>query len=149
MVWVNFDSPLLMDLMRARVSRSARLLLLEMYAFSVNQLSDGLVDVRLSMISDADEPDALVEELCAAGFVQATQDGYFLSRFLETNATKEVIEASRQKNRDRQERHRKHKNGDHSMCIRGRWCPRGEIVPDVCLVPDGDLTDHSLLAGLK
>lgn len=113
-----------------KVSRDARLLHIEATVYCATVLTDGEVRVRLPRITDADTPEALAQELVDAGMWEATADGYRLTDYLLHNRPRTEVELSKAASRERKERSRLHKLGNHSMCLRGRYCPDGQVTRD-------------------
>ena len=106
-------------------------ILLEVQAFNqcAKTASNGYIRTRLSKLIEATDTSALAGELVAAGFWEVTDDGYYVVNYLSHNLSGEDQELARAGARERQQRSRKHKLGDHSMCIRGNYCKLGEIEP--------------------
>jgi len=106
-------------------------ILLEVQAFNqcAKTASSGFLHTRLSKLIEATDTSALAGELVAAGFWEVTDDGYYVVNYLSHNLSGEDQELARAGARERQQRSRKHKLGDHSMCIRGNYCKLGEIEP--------------------
>lgn len=107
-------------------SRSARLLLVEMYVWSNRMLTDGRVPANvLRRISDAEDPAAEVAELAAAGLVESADKGAWQLDWTDqetaeqVNARKDRRAENQRQYRDRKERHGR---GDHSTCD-SRYCP--------------------------
>jgi hypothetical protein len=112
----------------ANVSRDARLLHIEGLVYCATALTDGLVSVRLARISDAPDPQAAADELVAAGLWSQVGNHYQIDDYLHHQPSASEVERRRSDARQRAERSRRHKRGDHSMCIKGRYCPDGAVI---------------------
>lgn len=109
------------------VSRSARLLLVELYVYANRHTTDGRVpEAALPRLTDAEDWPALLEELAGAELVEQAPPDWLLD-WTEQEAADRVharkaYSAEKQKRyRDRKERHAR---GDHTACD-PRFCERG------------------------
>lgn len=129
MSYALLSDDLLLQLEAAGISREARLFYLEGIVHCATGLSDGHIRVRLTRISDADDPDACAQELLASGVWRKTADGYEIVDYLQHQQSAETVQSKRADARLRAERSRRHNRGDHSICIKGRFCPDGALSP--------------------
>jgi len=102
------------------VSRSARLLLVEMMVWSNRMLTDGLVPPNaLRRICDVDDIDKDLAELLDAGVVTELGDGRLQLDWTHQE-TAEKVSKRRKDNEEKQRRYRerkeRHKQGDHGLC---------------------------------
>jgi hypothetical protein len=130
MSYANLSDDMLARLEHDGVSRDARLLYVEGIVHCATALTDGEIRVRLPRLSDAEDVEALADELVAAGYWQRTDYGYGIGDYLKHNRTRDSIIASRDSNRQRQEdyreRGRRHRAGDHSLCT--SRCPDKDVT---------------------
>lgn len=107
-------------------------ILLEVQAFNhaAKSSSDGYIRTRLAKLIDSPDPALLAAELVAQGFWEVTDDGYYCVNYLQHNLSADMVDMAREGARERKERSRRHKLGDHSMCIVGRYCPDGQVEPN-------------------
>ncbi len=110
------------------VGRSARLLHVEALVWCNRLLTDGAVPRgALPRLSDSPDPDADVTELVAAGLWAETDTGWQLDWADQEAAAN--VEQRRAQYRARDERRRKHNDGDHSLCDPKRcWVLRGDTT---------------------
>jgi len=109
------------------ISRDARLLMFESYLYCAEASTDGHIRAALSRICDSPDPAAAADELTKTGFWESTEEGYFVQSFLNDNLEANYVELLRENAVERKRRNRLHKVGDHSICIKGNFCPAGEI----------------------
>ncbi|MFY9219870.1 MAG: hypothetical protein WAO40_04935, partial [Candidatus Nanopelagicales bacterium] len=127
MTWVGLPIDILERLERLGVSRDDRLLYVEGFVYAGQYMTDGVVTSRLPRLSDHPDPAAAAAHLVEIEVWEHHDDSYFISDYLSANLTSEEITRRKADLRIRQERSRRHKAGDHSKCIRGRYCPDGVI----------------------
>jgi hypothetical protein len=112
-------------LTRLRLDRSTRMLFIELLTYCSRNLTDGLIDVPLNMVTDHPAPAVAINELIERGLVEDQGDTYYLPEFLATNYTAERVErlksAARKRKSDYNERQALHAAGDHSKCTKN--CP--------------------------
>jgi len=107
------------------VTRSARLLLLEMYVYGNRHTTDGEVpEAAIPRLTDAEDWRGLLADLAAAGLVEAVDGGAWQLDWSEQE-TAEQVKARREANQEKQRRYRdrkeRHQRGDHSECD-PRYC---------------------------
>lgn len=95
-----------------------------------------LLDLRipkrdLARFAFSPDAEAAAKDLEAAGWWLDEGETWLLAYHPEWQQTREQVEAQRADMRERQERSRRHRAGDHSMCIRGRYCPDGAVTRSV------------------
>lgn len=130
MNWVALPHNILERLEREGLSRNDRLLYVEGMAYASQNLTDGVVTARLPRLSDHPEPEDAAARLVEATAWELLDDGnYLITDYFTANLTREEIERRKEDARVRQERSRRHKVGDHSKCVRGRYCPEGALDP--------------------
>ncbi|MDO8308144.1 MAG: hypothetical protein Q7V58_07285 [Actinomycetota bacterium] len=83
MSYALLSDDVLLKLEHGRVSRDARLLHIEATVYCATALTDGELAVRLSRISDAEDPAALARELATAGVWEETSTGWRILDYLE------------------------------------------------------------------
>lgn len=119
------DDPVMMAL-----DRDARLFHLELTTWSVKHLQDGFVPTfALRRVSDSPDVEGATAQLLAGGLLEAQEGGYLLTRFAEQQMSAEDVQRTRDKWKADKVRNRLHRLGDHSMCTRGNYCPKGEVEP--------------------
>jgi hypothetical protein len=106
------------------VSRSARLLLVEMFIWSNRLLTDGRVPVAaLPRLSDEPDLAGAMDELVGGGLVDRDDDAYQLD--WSDQLTAEHVKEGRAYNAEKQKRYRdrrdRHIRGDHTACD-SRFC---------------------------
>ncbi|CAB4969707.1 MAG: hypothetical protein F2840_16195 [Actinobacteria bacterium] len=119
-----------MHMIRLRLDRSDRHLFTELLTHCTRNLTDGLIDVPLTLVTDHADADEAVSRLIAAGLVDRHPQGLVIAQeFLQHQRTKARVEDDRAKNRAYQdayrERGRLHGIGDHRKCTKG--CPNQGI----------------------
>lgn len=95
------------------------------------ELRDGSVrrgDARRA--SDVDDPDATLTELTGAGLLRDDGDTVTVVNILEHIPTEAQL-AKKEADRERQQRNRAHKKGDHSLCVPGGHCDVANGKPSV------------------
>jgi len=110
------------------VSRSARLLLVEILVWCNRHLLDGrITDNALRRCTDAPDVDALRDELTAAGALVRTEDDRAWQVDWSDQERAETVIGRREARAETQRRYRerteKHKAGDHSVCD-PRYCSK-------------------------
>lgn len=129
MPYAKLDDTLLDRLEDSGVSRDASLLYVEGLSYCSRVLSDGILPARLAKLSSSPDPEAAGEELVSAGWWQPGEGGYVVVDYLMHQDSATVVLSRREQAAERQRRSRLHKGGDHSMCVRGRYCPDGQQEP--------------------
>lgn len=101
------------------VGADVAMLHLSALAYSARQMTDGRIPRRqLRRLWPVDDLDQAVRVLVDAGWWEAIGDGYAISTWRDHLLSADEVERKRASNRERQERFRRHKAGDHSMCQR-------------------------------
>lgn len=120
-----FDRPAVIEL-----SRSARLLDLEGRVWCNKVLTDGAIPrAALRRLTDSDDVDQDLAELVQIGLWERTDDGYQIADWTEHQESREVVEQRRGEMRERQDRSRRHRAGDHSTC-RPSYCKNAPVTRD-------------------
>lgn len=123
MTWTRLSDDFLDRPDLIEVSRSARLLYVESLVFANRHGTDGFIRRRaLRRLTDSPDPETDAAELVTAGVWQTLGDEGWQVDWSDQIRADEV-EAQRSLNRERKERSRRHKAGDHSMC-RPSYCDR-------------------------
>jgi hypothetical protein len=130
MTYALLSDDLMLRLEASGVSRDARLLHVEAIVYCATALTDGDVRIRLPRISDAEDTDGCADELVEAGLWERIAGGYRVLDGMEHQRSRDEVELAREAARERKERSRRHKLGDHSMCLKGRYCPDGRVTRD-------------------
>lgn len=127
MTWVGMPVDIVERLERHGLSRDDRLLYVEGFLYAGQYLTDGTITPRLARISDHPDPNAAAQRLVEAEVWEQVDDGAFIVvDYFTANLTRDEIARRKEDARLRQERSRRHKAGDHSICVRGRYCPDGQ-----------------------
>ena len=127
MSWFGVPVDLLERLEREGLSRDDRLLVIEAFAYCSQFNTDGFVTARLPRLSDHPDADAAADRLVKAGIFKLAAGGYFIDAYSESNLSKDEIDKRKANFRQRTERSRRHLAGDHSLCLKGRYCPQGQL----------------------
>lgn len=145
-----------MHMIRLRLDRSDRHLFTELLTHCTRNLTDGLIDVPIALVTDHADADEAVSRLIAAGLVDRHPQGLVIATdFLKHQRTKAEVEDDRAKNRANtrayRERGRLHGIGDHRKCTKG--CPNQgiDLRKDLThgLSKDGQSNPLSLLSDPK
>lgn len=136
MTWAKLDDTFHQDPQLQRLSRDTRLLYVEGLAYCAQQLTDGFIaDYMLRKITDSPDPVQAAQELVDGGvWATAEQDrdkGWQIVGYLTTQSSREDVEKARKLSAETTARNRRHKAGDHSTCIKGRYCPEGSVTRHV------------------
>ena len=127
MTWVGMPVDIVERLERLGLTRDDRLLYVEGFLYAGQYLTDGTVTARLPRLGDHPDADAAAARLVDAQVWEHIDDGaYVIVDYFTANLTREEVTRRKEDARLRQERSRRHKAGDHSICIRGRYCPDGQ-----------------------
>lgn len=117
MTWAKVSDTFIDDPVLLALPRGVRLLYVEGTVWSCKQETDGQVPAHVvGRITDEPDPLAAVEQLVDAGLWDRTDDGFVIVGFELQQRSSEELEAARKLNAVRQERHRRHRSGDHSKC---------------------------------
>lgn len=137
-----------MAMIRQRLDRSDRHLFTELLAHCTRNLTDGVIDVPLAMITDHDDAQAGVEHLIDAGMLERIDDGLVISEdWWKNQRSREQVEKYRTENRKRYEAYKdrgaRHKLGDHRTCT--SKCPQAgkDLRSDAEKADDPDEVDQS------
>lgn len=99
--------------------------------YANRNLTDGRLSVnRVKVLFPVADLDATVAALVKAGWWELDPDGVQIVDYLETQPSADQVRARHRETAERQERSRKHRAGDHSMCIEGWYCPQGAVTRD-------------------
>jgi hypothetical protein len=99
----------------APMSRSARLLVIELILWSNAQLTDGEIPrFMLRRITDSETIEADLKECLETGIVQEHGEAYQVD--WSDQLSKDQILSNRKATAERQDRYRRHKADDHSLC---------------------------------
>jgi hypothetical protein len=120
MTWTKLGDELLDDMRLLNLQRSDRWLYAEGLLFANRTLSNGVLDRRLiGRFTDADEPLVAAARLVDAELWEDIAVGWLIVDFEETQRTRDEVEKTREKSHLRTTRSRKHRAGDHSLCLQG------------------------------
>jgi hypothetical protein len=128
MPYANLSDDLLDRLDEMGLDRDTMLLAVEGILYASRLLTDGHVKARLSKVSSSPDPEAAAERLVAAGVWERTEGGFRIVDYLVCNRPRVEVQRSQADARDRKRRSRLHKEGDHSLCIKGHYCPDGHVT---------------------
>jgi hypothetical protein len=122
MTWTKIGDDYFDRIEVLELSRDARILDLEATEYSNRNLSDGRVPAAAQRRStDSPDVDMATTELVKAGLWEITPDGWQIADWTEAQETADQVRRRQQVSRDRQTRHRMHREGDHSLCD-SHWC---------------------------
>jgi hypothetical protein len=121
MSWHVVDDSLLERLAHAGLSIEHAYLHLEALAYCSRLATNGVLPADLSRVSRV--PDAVhgAAALWRLGMWEPHPTGWEIVGYLDEQRSAERIEADKQRARERAERSRRHKSGDHSLC-RPSYC---------------------------
>jgi hypothetical protein len=129
--WAKFDDRFTENPDLLALPRGVRLLYIESIVWSCKLLQDGVIPAHvLTRISDEPNVEQAAQQLVDARFWTRTETGYVIGDFLEHQPSRAEVEKRRADTAARQERSRRHRNGDHSMCTQGTYCPQGAVTRD-------------------
>lgn len=117
MSWVKlsddwFEEPHVED-----IGADAAMLHLSALAYSARHSTDGVVPRRaLRRLYPIDDADTMITTLVDAKLWEPTSAGYLLNDWSEHILSADEVTRIREQNRIRQDRLRRHNNGDHSLC---------------------------------
>lgn len=122
MTWAKLDDrfndhPVLLGL-----PRTVRLLYVEAIVWCCKHETDGAIPAAaVPRFTDAEDVPACVDQLVDAGLWSETSSGWQVVDFLANQRSAADIAAARERNAARQERWRRHRDGDHEKCD-PRYC---------------------------
>jgi hypothetical protein len=133
MTWAKLDDRFHQDPQMMRLARGVRLLYVEGLTYCAQQLTDGFVaDYMLRKITDEPDPDTAAAALVDGGLWEPAErdrdKGWQVVDYLVNQSSREDVERQRALSAETTARSRRHKAGDHSTCINGRYCPAGEVT---------------------
>lgn len=80
--------------------------------WTMRRVSGGVITRReVNRLAETEDPDAAVQELLKQGFWSEENEGYRIEHHMKLQLEKEVIERRREKDAERQRRHRRKKLG--------------------------------------
>jgi hypothetical protein len=130
MTWTKLGDEFADDADTARLSDAAVRTHIDALVWSNRRLLDGRIPKKdLPRFAFSLDAEAAMKELETAGWWNDDGDAWELAHHPEWQQSRKTVEQLREEARERQERSRRHKRGDHSMCIRGRFCPDGAVTP--------------------
>lgn len=98
------------------------MLMLTALAYCADQTDDGwIARRRLRKLWTVDDLDQSIERLVKAGELEEHGDRLFFTHWRRFILAAEEVDRIKESSRERTERSRKHKRGDHSMCL-SRYC---------------------------
>ncbi len=131
MTWAKLSDTFIDDPDLLALPRGVRLLYVESIVWSCKHETDGAVPAHVvHRITDEPEVDKAVDLLLERSFWSRTDTGFEIVGFLDDQISAEQVARRRADERLRQERSRRHKAADHSLCIAGRYCPEGAVTRD-------------------
>lgn len=131
MTWARFDDSFGDDPTMLRLPRGVRLLYVEGIVWCCRHLTDGLLERHvLRRVTDEPDVEAAAALLVEVGLWEVVDGGYHVVNFLAAQPSKDTVEERRAEAKERQDRSRRHRKGDHSKCLRGRYCPEGGVTRD-------------------
>lgn len=129
MSWVKLDDNAPDDPRALKLPRGVRLLHMEALAWASRHMTGGVIPQgSLARLTDEPDPDAAAAELVAAGLWELTKDGWQLLWLQDDQPGPELVAKWRERNRRKQDRHRRHVAGDHSACS-PRYCKAASRNP--------------------
>lgn len=99
--------------------------------YANRNLTDGRIGAnRVKVLFPVVDLDSTVVALVKAGWWELDPDGIRIADYLDNQPSADTVRAKREESAERQERSRKHRAGEHSMCIEGWYCPQGAVTRD-------------------
>jgi hypothetical protein len=130
MVWAKISDTFYDDPVLVTLPRDDRLFLVEATTWCCKHETDGTFPkASVSRFTDAPDVAGTLARLVAIGRLRESEAAFELVDFLVEQRSKERIDADRAQAAFRQERSRRHKEGDHSTCTRSTFCPAGDLEP--------------------
>lgn len=111
-----------------QVGADAAMLHLSALAYAARHLTNGHIPARKLRRLWPTDVDSAVEALTTAGWWEAAEDGFLIADWHTFILSSDEVDHIRRQTRERVERHRRHKAGDHSMCDRCSFVRRGNGV---------------------
>ena len=131
MTWAKLGDTFIDDPDLLALPRGVRLLHVEAIVWCCKHLTDGQIRGHvLPRLTDEPDPLGAAAQLVAAGFWRTSGEGWEVVGFLDDQPSRQQVEQRHEDSRLRQERSRRHRAGDHSQCMRGRYCPEGAVTRD-------------------
>ena len=131
MTWTRLGSEFLTDPRLLAVSRSDRLLLIELFVWCNEQNTDGAVPRHVPVrLSDARRTSDACKRLTESGLLETTGDGWHITDFLKQQPSAADVERTQTLAKERQRRQRQHRGGDHSLCD-PKYCNQARVTRDV------------------
>jgi hypothetical protein len=122
MTWVKIDDNAPDDPRALRLPRGVRLLHFEALAWASRHATGGAIPPgQLARLTDEEAPEMAVAMLVAAGLWDVTDQGWQLVWLQDDQPSPELVARWRERNRLKQDRHRRHVTGDHALCS-ARYC---------------------------
>ena len=122
MTWAKITDTFNDDPVLLRLTRGIRLVYIEAIIWSCKHETDGRIPGHvLGRITDEPQPEQAAAQLVAAGLWTISADGFEITGFLTDQRSAEEIDKGRARGRERQERLRRHRIGDHEPCD-PRYC---------------------------
>lgn len=123
MTWTKLSDDATDDPALLALPRSVRLVHFEALVWSNRHATDGVVPRHMLVrITDEPDPATAAGQLVAAGKWVESEQGWEIVGFLDDQPSAEDVQRTRELARQRQQRQRKHRGGDHSMCV-AKYCP--------------------------
>lgn len=118
MTWTKLSDTFTDDPVLLRLPRSTRLMHVEALVYCNRLLTDGVITrAALRRCTDHDDPEAGARQLLEAGLWREHGDGWVIVDFTRDQPSRADVERNREAGRVRQERLRRHRAGDHSLCL--------------------------------
>jgi hypothetical protein len=117
MTWVKIDDNAPDDPRALSLSRGVRLLHFEALAWASRHLTAGAIPRGvLGRLTDEPDAESAVLALVGLGLWNTTEEGWQLVWLQDDQPPPELVARWRERNRKKQDRHRRHISGDHSAC---------------------------------
>ncbi|RNL79170.1 hypothetical protein EFL95_09070 [Nocardioides marmorisolisilvae] len=105
------------------ISRSARMLLIELIVYSNRMLTDGRIAAgAVRRLTDSTDPETELLELESAGWVTLVENGRAYQVDWSDQESASDVRDRQDATKERKRRSRKHLAGDHSLCLPGARC---------------------------
>ncbi|HEY0889662.1 MAG TPA: hypothetical protein VGE38_08640 [Nocardioides sp.] len=119
------------------------LLMLAALGYSARQTTNGIVPRRRlrKLMRDTVDLDDAVSQLVQAGEAEERGDDLLFVRWRDFILSQDEVDQVKAGSRERAERSRRHKRGDHSMC-RPDWCRAASRDQSRTITRDSDVTVH-------
>ncbi len=129
MTWAKLDDTFIDDPHLLALPRGVRLLYVESIVWSCKHLTDGHLPAHvISRFTDEQELTKAIDLLVEANLWARTDAGLEIVGFLDSQPSKEKVKERLADTQLRKKRSEQHYRGDHSLCLKGDFCPNGAVT---------------------